>query len=120
LPFSASITSSASAPARVAASEVAAQAMPTHISVRATEDRVEDITARGSNPLGGPYRSAGGKGLSKPTADERQKRKAHGDTLMPATTVHGKRKRPKFGSLGRAVQLLRFHHNDRKSPIGSE
>src|SRR5215510_5698643 len=32
-------------------SEVAAQAMPTHISVRATEDRVEDITARGSNPL---------------------------------------------------------------------
>src|SRR5499427_10854133 len=51
LPFSASITSSASAPARVVASEVAAQAMPTHISVRATEDRVEDITVRGPNPL---------------------------------------------------------------------
>src|SRR5215831_4543245 len=80
LPFSASITSSASAPTRVVASEVAAQAMPTHISVRATEDRVEDITVRGPNPLAAlGERSTGGKGLSKPTADERQKRKAHGD-----------------------------------------
>src|SRR5262249_27878582 len=40
--------------------------------------------------------------------------------VMPGRTVNGKRKRPKFGSLGRSRALLRFHHNDRKSPIGSE
>ena len=48
LPLSASITSNASAPARLGASEVAAQAMPTHMSVRARKDRVEDIMARNS------------------------------------------------------------------------
>jgi hypothetical protein len=29
-------------------------------------------------------------------------------TLMPATTVHGKRKRPKFGSLGRSRATVAF------------
>src|SRR5262249_44345517 len=48
LPLSASITSNASAPARLGASALAAQAMPTHMSVRARQDRVEDITARDS------------------------------------------------------------------------
>src|ERR1700756_2378727 len=50
LPLSASITSNASAHVRVTVSAVAAQAMPTHISVRATEDRIEDFTAWGPNP----------------------------------------------------------------------
>src|ERR1700756_4343026 len=76
-PLSASIASSASAHVRVTVNAVAAQAMPTHISVRATEDRIEDFTALGSESLGGAgERSTGGKGLSKPTAYERQKRKA--------------------------------------------
>ena len=45
--LSASITSSASAAAGAALSPVAAQATPAHIRVRATNDRVEDITAPG-------------------------------------------------------------------------
>src|SRR5262245_233368 len=47
LPLSASITSSASAAAGVLARPVAAQATAAHMKLRATKDRVEDITARG-------------------------------------------------------------------------
>ena len=47
LPLSASITNSASAAAGATVSPVAAQATPAHIRVRATKDRVEDITAPG-------------------------------------------------------------------------
>jgi hypothetical protein len=37
------------------------------------------------------------------------------DTLMPTAAVHGKRKRPKFGNLGRDAERLRIdHHNVRK------
>src|SRR5262245_48619721 len=45
-PLSASITSSASAAAGVLARPVAAQATAAHIKLRATQGRVEDITAR--------------------------------------------------------------------------
>jgi hypothetical protein len=65
LPFSTSITSSASACARLIARAVAAQAMLTHMSMRARQDRVEDITARLlSLALG--KRCTGEKGLSPP------------------------------------------------------
>src|SRR5262249_30332227 len=64
LPLSASITSNASAPARLGASALAAQAMPTHMSVRARQDRVEDITARDSM-LSLGKRAIGEKGLSR-------------------------------------------------------
>src|SRR5262245_16284959 len=47
LPLSASLTSSASAFARVAVRPVAAQARPAHIRVRATKNRVGNCTVRG-------------------------------------------------------------------------
>jgi hypothetical protein len=47
LPLSASITNSASAAAGATVTPVAAQATPAHIRVRATKDRVDDITAPG-------------------------------------------------------------------------
>src|SRR5262245_1745733 len=121
LPLSAWITSSASAPARVIASAVAAQAMPTHISVRTTEDRIEDITVRDPNPWAALGNAPQGETVC--LSRRRMKGKSEkppSDALMPMATVHGKRKRPKFGSLAGAAPVLRFQHIDGKSPIGSE
>ena len=86
-------------------SAVAVQAMPTHISVRATEDRIEDFTGRGPNPWAALGSAPQGERVCLSRQPMKGKsEKAKGDALMPAATVHGKRKRPKFGSLGRGLR----------------
>src|SRR5262249_5338983 len=95
--------------------------MPTHISVRATEDRIEDITVRDPNPWAALGNAPQGETVC--LSRRRMKGKSEkppSDALMPMATVHGKRKRPKFGSLAGAAPVLRFQHIDGKSPIGSE
>src|SRR5260370_16517501 len=83
--------------------------MPTHISVRATEDRIEDFTAWGPNPWAG----LGNAPQAERVCLSRQRMKGKSekpkrDALMPAATVHGKRKRPKFRRLGRGSTTVAF------------
>src|SRR5262245_45826681 len=104
-PLSASITSSASAAAGVLARPVAAQATAAHMKLRATKDRVEDITARGPilfAGLGNALRTE--VCLGRMWMKGKKRGALFGAPSFPrprrSLAVHGRKKRPKFGRLG--------------------
>src|SRR6478752_4459576 len=117
LPLSASITSNASAAAGAAASPLAAQTTPAHIRERATNDRVEGITAPGPIVWRASGSSTGRESLSRPRLDQGKSEKPPN---CPADAhkhaVHDRRKRPKFGRLASGPPKCRVSPRPRVSP----
>src|SRR5262245_23380678 len=95
------------------------------MKLRATKDRVEDITARGPILSWASETLLRTEGLSRPNVDERQNREArfsspHFSPLTPVPRCSWSKKTSKIRQVRvRSARPLRFEHHDRGERAGS-